>query len=312
MRAKFVFEKFTQDGDPISDMAIGMMREIKKWFEDLKRKDDIWSLPNFSNSNGLLRDLISTYAPKKFIEYVLQRDSDYDKDYVLRLFLQNKISLDLVDYVIKKGGKFEDLSFKIQYIKIGGKLSSLTPEEELTAASRFGNFDDFKKLVNAGVPLKIGMINSVFKKEWSYKTEAKREYEKIRKFLIDNIDRLEDIVHPRDSKKLDRIKSILLTKKSGNARSYPQGYRIYRILKFVNENKPDTRQKIVKFIFELNYGKDSFNPLLHGSYYSDGFRNMICPYLHGDIFGFKLNNDGKQRLEHYEKKFSGKKIDAYI
>jgi len=36
MRAKLVFEKFSEDGDPIADMGIGLMgkrTQIKKWFD---------------------------------------------------------------------------------------------------------------------------------------------------------------------------------------------------------------------------------------------------------------------------------------
>ena len=35
MRAKFINEKFTQDSDPIADMNIGMMHEIKLWMKSI-------------------------------------------------------------------------------------------------------------------------------------------------------------------------------------------------------------------------------------------------------------------------------------
>jgi len=54
MRAKFVFEKFTEDSDPIEDMKIGIKHKLKSyssWIQpepkDIKRIKDI-----ISKSNG--------------------------------------------------------------------------------------------------------------------------------------------------------------------------------------------------------------------------------------------------------------------
>jgi hypothetical protein len=36
MKAKFIYEKFTEESDPIHDLGIGYIRKIKKWMKDPK------------------------------------------------------------------------------------------------------------------------------------------------------------------------------------------------------------------------------------------------------------------------------------
>jgi len=40
MRAKFIYEKFTEDSDPIQDMGIGMIQKIKKWINDVENSSN--------------------------------------------------------------------------------------------------------------------------------------------------------------------------------------------------------------------------------------------------------------------------------
>ena len=68
MRAKFINEKFTQDSDPIADMNIGMIHEIKLWMksvldEPFKNKDDalVYS---------------ARYGKLDFVEYLLAIGAD--------------------------------------------------------------------------------------------------------------------------------------------------------------------------------------------------------------------------------------------
>jgi len=76
LRAKFINEKFTQDSDPIADMNIGMMHQIKLWMksinEPFKDKDNALA---YSAKDGKL----------DFVEYLLAAGANVhaDNDYAL-------------------------------------------------------------------------------------------------------------------------------------------------------------------------------------------------------------------------------------
>ena len=46
-----LFEKFTEDGDPIEDMGIGMRAKIKKWFDSIGVKPDKYTIDDDLNIN---------------------------------------------------------------------------------------------------------------------------------------------------------------------------------------------------------------------------------------------------------------------
>jgi len=78
LRAKFINEKFTEDSDPIADMNIGMMHEIKLWMESIGE--------SFRNKDHALA-CSARDGKLDFIEYLLAAGADvhtYD-DYALRL-----------------------------------------------------------------------------------------------------------------------------------------------------------------------------------------------------------------------------------
>lgn len=40
MRAKFIYEKFTEDSDPVADMGVGLKHLIEKWIKEMNNKSD--------------------------------------------------------------------------------------------------------------------------------------------------------------------------------------------------------------------------------------------------------------------------------
>jgi len=49
MRARLVFEKFSEDGDPITDMGIGPKYRIKQWFDSVGVKPSEYTIDNDMN-----------------------------------------------------------------------------------------------------------------------------------------------------------------------------------------------------------------------------------------------------------------------
>ena len=51
MRAQFIYEKFTEEGDPISDMGIGLGDKFNKWLDEFKIEHSYWNTVSiFSHS----------------------------------------------------------------------------------------------------------------------------------------------------------------------------------------------------------------------------------------------------------------------
>ena len=161
MRAKFIFEKFTDESDPIADMGIGMLHKIEEWIKSLH----LMYSPPISDIDEVLRYCISDNKPitDTFIDYLINHYNNYDKNEALRycIFYQRKTIF--ADTLIKKGAKFENLSQKAYYVLgMNGTLASLTPEEKLLIACKIGDFNEFKNCIENGVKLKIGMVNSLY------------------------------------------------------------------------------------------------------------------------------------------------------
>lgn len=222
---------------------------------------------------------------------------------------------DFIDKLIKLGAKFDNLTQKAFYIiKLDGKLASLTPGEEMKFACLIGDFKKFVKLVNKGVQVKIGYINSMMKREYvPYFSINKPGIDKILNYLRDNLDKLDEIIHPKDHSKLEKIKDLLNVKRSGKRYEYPRGYKIYRILKFIDENHPKLKKDVVKFIVELTHGVGTFNPLTDASYWSDGF-SIINPRIDVDDKSgeFRLNAKGKRDLKEMEAEFGSMNIESPV
>jgi hypothetical protein len=223
-----------------------------------------------------------------------------------------------MDTVIEQGGTFYTTNYydktinnipnKQRYIEKGGKLVTLTPEEELRIAVNTGNLNKFKKIVESGAKVKIGLINELFKHDYEYgKLKQYGQEEKIKQYLRDSD--LEQIIANKDLKKIDKIKSYLGATKSVD-RQYPHGYKIYRALKFVDKTHPKGAKEILKFIFNLGHGNNSYNPILHGSHWMDGYKALIRPVCDISPDGtHTLSGLGVAKLARLEKKFGTMKID---
>jgi len=305
MRAKFIFEKFTEDSDPIHDMGIGMVQQIKIWLE----KQEPWRQANIKDTTSVLQHLIYNDGPDEFIDFLLDSRNDYDKNKILNWCL-NRNRFEFLDKLLKKGAKFQKLQQKAYYIiKLNGKLLSFTPEEELIVACKLGDFDKFLELIDDDVKIKIGMINSLFKHDYFYNLNSSTAgMDDILDYLRDNIDKLEEYIHPRDLSKIDKIKKFLNVKKTTGGQKYPRGYKIYRILKIIDEDNVDNPKDISKFLYELTYGIGTFNPLLHSHYWKDGINDIVIPRVIFQNGKYILNDIGVAKLTKLKKKFENMKI----
>jgi hypothetical protein len=311
MRARFVLEKFIEDSDPIKDMGIGMTQQIKDWL----KKQKMYRIPDINNTDEVLYTLLYTDgSPNEFIDFLLDTQKDFDENRILDLcFRYNRYKF--IDKLLQLGAKFSAFEQKAYYVtQLHGKLASLTPDEEMTIACKAGDFNQFLRLLNDGVKVKIGLINAMMKHDYmhNFKVDFKGQ-DKIMDYLREHIDEIEDIIHPRDHSKLDKIRGFLNIKKSEKRGKYPQGYKIYRVLKFIDENKPNSKKEIVKFIVELTFGKGTFNPLTQSSYWSDAFASIINPRITKASDGtFILNAPGKTKLKQLEDKFGPMNIKALV
>lgn len=95
-------------------------------------------------------------------------------------------------------------------------------------------------------------------------------------------------------------------------KDYPNGYKIYRILKYIDEVHPESRKDITKFVYELTFGKDTFNPLTNSSYWTDGFESLVQPRITIKNGKMYLNEKGKEKLKSADAKFAPMKINAHL
>lgn len=315
MRAKFIYEKFTEEGDPIHDMGIGIEYQIEEWLNNERVNSRYpWSVPIVKQTDRAINYLIHNNGKKEYIDYLINSRNDYNKNDALSSVLNSlhDNKKDIVDNLLKQGAKFSDLLSKATYIKKGGKLASLTPEEELMISCKTGDIDKFKLLIKQGIKVTMEMIYTLFQDN-NYYTNKPNEKKEILHFLYVNKSKLKNIIHSKDHKKLHKIEELLIVSiKTKKHAKYPHGYKIYRILKFIDENHPPTRKDITIFIVELTFGKGSYNPLKHGSYWTDGFKSIIYPNIISKNGYFELNDKGKEKLKKLHAKFSKMDIKAYI
>ena len=329
MRAKYIFEKFQEESDPIDDMGIGMMAVIENWLKEQHKAGNLWRIPGMADLPDILRILLKRDADETYIWYILKKivSNEYDKDDVLDIFDIVDKYKKYIDYLLANGAEFNELLNKLAYIKrLNGTETTLTPHEQLVVAINCGDLDEVKNLIESGVKLTIGMINSVFKhdiswlanstspKNFDYRASLEKlkiDKKEIFYYLQSKSDSLEDILLPRDFKKIEKIKTLLNLNVTGKIFKYPQGYKIYRVLDFINNAHP-TKKEIIKFVTELTYGKGSFNPLTHSSFWTDGFTTLINP--RSDIIDgqYYLNVEGKKRLKTLHDKFKSMNIESHL
>ena len=137
---------FKRGLDPKTAMNIGILTQIHNWIKELNswqwRKDYY----RFDDINQVLRTCIDYDAPNKYIEYLINNynKTDYNLNDILEVCIR-KDKYEFFDLLISKGAKFTKLSSKAKYITNGGTLISLTREEKLMIACKYGDFPEFKK-----------------------------------------------------------------------------------------------------------------------------------------------------------------------
>ena len=107
MRAKFIYERFKEDSDPIRDMSIGLEGEIRKWIkEEYKALDkDVKSLS--------YTDLLVICIEKNKFEYVKYlvdnaKDFGITEDNITKLLsmaIEYKRDTDIILYLMSYGDK---------------------------------------------------------------------------------------------------------------------------------------------------------------------------------------------------------------
>lgn len=322
-----IYEKFTENGDPIKDMGIGSLHEIIQWINERKAYG---SISSDERPEYILYYLLNVgeEPPAEYIHYMLQHYSHQELN--VKKAIETAIAkghLKIADILIDNGAKIQDITDKAKYIlNLKGDKIQLTPKEKMRIVFLIRDFPKLLELIDDGVKITKGDINQLFdspnnyiekfdvkEKYKKYKTEhPKRFIEYLRERIKNNT--LMDILDPKDHKKYDAIVN-LLKKKELKHQNYPKGYKIYRILKYINENPGIRRTDIIKFAFELSHGKETFNPIINRGYWSDGFGALIYPNVDRDKNNrYTLNQRGKNRLAYYEKKFGNEKIipEPYI
>jgi len=323
MRAKFIYEKFEEESDPIKDMGVGIETTIRDWVKNQEPAYSHLRSPRAGHSEVLLYPLIKHHAPKEYVKYVI--DNTNFNQWELNHFLETALfnnNRDAADVILEVGGKPNKLIDKADYVyKLRGKKLSLTPEEEFKINFFAGNYNHFLKDLKSGQRITKGMINSLFKPEsGSYGNYRKRDEplhgkQKIEEYIKNTIEKgnIKSILHPKDYKRIDAIKNMFFRNKS-EYQSYPKGYKIYRALKHIHENPGIRRTDLTKFIYDLSYGKDTFDPMINKGYWSDGFQDLIYPNVDLTKKTYSLTSVGKEKLKRLENYFKDIKIipEPYI
>jgi hypothetical protein len=342
MRARYIFEVFTQDSDPIVDMGIGMIEQIKKWMNTR-------AYYHYENIDQALY-VCARNEKEEFVKYLLDAGANirYDHDELMRrlqwisstkikrLLLDaakkvhpeilkmrdsaNKLDLIEVYKIPVTQAQIKDiilniktLSDKLEYARQYGVVINMTHAEELLYSCKTGDFNMFKDAIKNGAKVKKGHVNSLFKSDYHYERGGRINYTKLisgKKAILDylrsNISNLSKIAYPKDKDKIEKLLNIKPAKK----REYPRGYKIYRLIKYIDENKVSSVNELVKFIYEITYGLGTFNSLINSSYWKDGFDSMVYPNINTSKAGiFTLNQRGIDKLKKMEAKFGSMKIN---
>ena len=72
MRARLIYEKFTEDSDPIRDMGIGMISKIEKWLKEMNIKNYTINKNLTIDASGFIdlnRKLLDTHKLPKYIQF---------------------------------------------------------------------------------------------------------------------------------------------------------------------------------------------------------------------------------------------------
>jgi hypothetical protein len=174
------------------------------------------------------------------------------------------------------------------------------PHRKLDLAAKFGFLPFFREIIDKGGRVSFNLLKKLTN-DYEY-----QHSEEILDYVKNNI----DVV----AKEEDRQKiHYALGASDQEYRSYPKGYKQYRVLKYINEHPVTRRLDLIKFIYEMGYGPGSFNEIRSSSYWSNGFNQIIGQYYDVNDDGiFVLNREGVSKLRELESKFAGQNIDSYV
>jgi len=166
------------------------------------------------------------------------------------------------------------------------------PDKKLNLAAQYGDLNYFKEIVDQGGRASFNLLKKLTG-DYHYSRSTKTIYP----YVVDNLDY---IMKKEDLQKAqDAVYAI-----DQPYKSYPKGYKQYRVLKYINDNKVTRRLELIKLIYEMGYGPGSFNEIKSASYWSASFRQIIGQYYDADENGvFKLNDSGLDKLHELEAKF---------
>jgi len=184
------------------------------------------------------------------------------------------------------------------------KPKDLSPQETLQYACTHDDLESFKRALRNGAKFTYSIYRKM-ETNWRYNSPSIKEY------LQSNPQIIEEIAAPKD---LEKLKSFFSITPESQHQSYPRGYKQYRVLKYVDDGLATKRMDLIKLIYELGYGPNTFNPLKNASYWSTNYMNVIGQYLKNVPKGqpLELNNAGKNKLREIQDNFKDLKITPYV
>ena len=157
------------------------------------------------------------------------------------------------------------------------KPRPLSNDEELKYAMGEGDIERFKRAIENGAKIDFKDVKNLIYAPWvvtekrdnpSYKLN-KSELKELKKWnnkkiilsILKNKLENKSLYEIIKFKDLEKTKILLNIKEPMTFKSYPGGYKLYRLLKYVDEDEVYKLRQLTKFIYELNFGEDTFNPL---------------------------------------------------
>ena len=184
---------------------------------------------------------------------------------------------------------------------------SFPANEKLKLSLYLCDIDLFKSAIKDGAKLRT--LNGIFKFQWNFEKERKQLLNYLRD--LDHKDELKHIVYPGYLERIDDI--LYLETPRESAKGYPPGYKMYRVLKYIDENNITLRAHLQKLAYELSYGPNTFHPIKNKGYWGDAFAYVINNRVFKDTHGiYRLNYAGIRALERLKKQFEDKEIDALV
>jgi hypothetical protein len=137
MRAKFIFEKFSEESDPIEDMGIGIGDMVKKFSDKMQREEGV----------SLYKDAA------KFLQYFLiYADWNDDRLKQIKIELPKDLIIPMLKYILKQNINLNETGAYIGYQASNLKDRKLKHEV-------------FKLLIDNGLDVTPAKIFEYFKKE---------------------------------------------------------------------------------------------------------------------------------------------------